>query len=70
MSFRSGDTSLHPTATNRPWGPKAAFLRTPENYGELVRRVVVPGQVQETLMAGLSFEAVLAAAEDLLRHTG
>ena len=53
-----------------PWGPKAAFLRTPESYGELVRRVVVPGQVQETLMAGLSVEAVLAAAKDLLRRTG
>ncbi len=54
----------------RPWGPKAAFLRTPESYDTLVRRVVPPGQVQGTLMEGLTVEAVLAAAEDLLRRTG
>ncbi|MHA1153092.1 MAG: glycosyltransferase family 9 protein [Alphaproteobacteria bacterium] len=57
------------TRRYRPWGPKAAFLRTPESYDELVRRVVAPGQVQETLMDGLTVEAVLAAAEDLLRRT-
>jgi ADP-heptose:LPS heptosyltransferase len=58
------------TRRYRPWGPKAAFLRTPESYDELVRRVVPPGQVQGTLMDGLSVDAVVAAAEDLLRRTG
>ena len=58
------------TRRNRPWGPKAAFLRTPESYDELVRRLVAPGQVQGTLMDGLTVEAVVAAAEDLLRRTG
>jgi ADP-heptose:LPS heptosyltransferase len=53
-----------------PWGPHAAFLRTPESYDELVRRVVAPGQVQETLMGGLTVEAVLEAAQSLLRRTG
>jgi lipopolysaccharide export system permease protein len=53
----------------RPWGPKAAFLRTPESYDALVRRVVPPGQIQGTLMDGLTVEAVVAAAEDLLRRT-
>ncbi len=58
------------TRRYRPWGPKAAFLRTPESYDELVRRLVPPGQVQGTLMDGLGVGAVLAAAEDLLRRTG
>ena len=61
-----------PSHTRRycPWGPRAAFLRTPESYNELVRRVVAPGQVQETLMDGLTVEAVLEAAQGLLRRTG
>jgi ADP-heptose:LPS heptosyltransferase len=58
------------TRRYRPWSPKAAFLRTPESYDTLVRRVVAPGQIQGTLMDGLTVEAVLAAAEDLLRRTG
>ncbi len=58
------------TRRYRPWGPKAAFLRTPESYDELVRRVVPPGQVQGTLMDGLLVEAVVAATEELLRRTG
>ncbi len=58
------------TRRYRPWGPAAAFLRTPESYDELVRRVVPPGQVQGTLMDGLPVDAVLAAAEELLRRTG
>ena len=60
-----------PSHTRRysPWGPRAAFLRTPESHDELVRRVVAPGQVQETLMDSLSVEAVLDAAQDLLRRT-
>jgi lipopolysaccharide export system permease protein len=58
------------TRRYRPWGPKAAFLRTPESYDELVRRLVAPGQVEGTLMDGLTAEAVLAAVEDLLRRTG
>ncbi len=53
-----------------PWGPKAAFLRTPESYDALLRRVVPPGRVQGTLMDGLNVDAVVAAAEDLLRRTG
>jgi ADP-heptose:LPS heptosyltransferase len=53
-----------------PWGPKAAFLRTPESYDELLRRVVPRGEVQGTLMDGLTVAAVLEAAQDLLRRTG
>jgi lipopolysaccharide export system permease protein len=53
-----------------PWGPKAAFLRTPESYDELLRRVVPRGEAQGTLMDGLTVEAVLEAAQDLLRRTG
>ena len=52
-----------------PWGPHAAYLRTPESYNELSRRIVRPGQVQGTLMEGITVEAVLKAAEDLLRRT-
>lgn len=52
-----------------PWGPHAAYLRTPEGYDELIRRVAPPGQVQGTLMDGLAVDAVLEAAEDLLRRT-
>ncbi len=54
----------------RPWGPKAAFLRTPESYDALIRRIVPPGQVQGTLMDGLTVEAVVAAAADLLGRAG
>ena len=58
------------TRRYRPWGPKAAFLRTPESYDELIRRLVAPGQAVGTLMDGLTADAVLAAIEDLLRRTG
>ena len=58
------------TRRYRPWGPRAAFLRTPESYEALVRRAVPPGQIQGTLMAGLSVDSVLAGMEDLLRRTG
>ncbi|MEE8505767.1 MAG: glycosyltransferase family 9 protein [Kiloniellales bacterium] len=60
-----------PSHTRRysPWGLRTAFLRTPESYDELVRRVVAPGQVQETLMNGLTVEAVLEVAQGLLRGT-
>ncbi len=58
------------TRRYRPWGPKAAFLRTPESYDELVRRMVAPGQVEGTLMDGLTADAVLAATEEMLRRTG
>ena len=58
------------TRRYRPWGPKAAFLRTPESYDELVRRLVAPGRVEGTLMDGLTADAVLAATEGLLRRTG
>jgi ADP-heptose:LPS heptosyltransferase len=57
------------TTRYRPWGPKAAFLRTPESYDELIRRLVAPGQVEGTLMDGLAVEPVLEAVEDLLRRT-
>jgi len=57
------------TRRYRPWGPKAAFLRTPESYDELVSRLIAPGQARGTLMDGMTVESVLAAAEDLLRRT-
>jgi ADP-heptose:LPS heptosyltransferase len=53
-----------------PWGPRAAFVRSEESCEALMRRVVPPGRVQETLMDGLSVEAALAAATELLRRTG
>jgi ADP-heptose:LPS heptosyltransferase len=61
-----------PSHTSRygPWGPHAAYLRTPQSYDELVRRIVRPGQVQGTLMEGMTVAAVLEATEDLLRRTG
>ncbi len=58
------------TRRYRPWGPRNAFLRTPESFDALVRRVVAPGQVQETLMNGLTVEAVHEAAQGLLCRTG
>ena len=57
------------TRRYRPWGPHAAFLRTPESYDELVRRAVPPGQAEVTLMGGLSVEAVFEATEYLLART-
>ncbi len=53
-----------------PWGPRAAFVRSEESYAELFRRRAPPGQAQETLMDGLSVEAALAAATELLGRTG
>ncbi len=60
-----------PSHTRRygPWGPKAAFLRTPESYDELVSRAVPPGEPQVTLMGGLTADAVLEAAESLLARS-
>ena len=52
-----------------PWGPHAAFVRTEESCAELNARRMPLGEPQETLMDGLSVEAALAAAQDLLRRT-
>ena len=57
------------TRRYRPWGPQAAFLRTPESYDELIRRGVPLSRTQVTLMDGLSVEAVLEATENLLART-
>ena len=53
-----------------PWGPHAASVRTQESCAELNARRAPLGQPQETLMDGLSVDAALAAAQDLLRRTG
>lgn len=50
----------------RPWGSKAAYVATPENYGELTSyEGYDPGKVRDSLMRSLTVNAVLAAAEKL-----
>jgi lipopolysaccharide export system permease protein len=49
-----------------PWGPRCAFVRTPENREELLRRLPSPGASAPNLMQGLSVENVIKAVHDLL----
>jgi lipopolysaccharide export system permease protein len=53
-----------------PWGAATAHVRTPESFEDHVARCAELGQVRETLMDGLTVDAVAAAAEDLLRRAG
>ena len=52
-----------------PWGPRGAFLRTPQSYAELAARPDFGPGLRESLMTDLSVEAVMAAARALLRRT-
>ncbi len=52
----------------RPWGPRAAFLRTPEPVSELMARAQRGDLGPGALMASLDLDAVEAAACDLLMH--
>ncbi len=54
----------------RPWGGHAAYVRTIETCEELETRRAPPGEVQETLMDGLSVPAAVEAAEALLERLG
>jgi ADP-heptose:LPS heptosyltransferase len=56
-----------PDSRYRPWGPKAAFVRTPQSYEELLPRKKDAPQVTQTLMDGLSVDTVFEAAEALYR---
>jgi len=49
----------------RPWGPRAAFLRTPESYEELMGAPDFDAASCGSLMTSLSVEAVMAAAAAL-----
>ena len=46
----------------RPWGARAAFVRTPESYEELTGAPDFDWRRQDCLMKGLSTDAVAAAA--------
>jgi heptosyltransferase III len=50
----------------RPWGPNAAFVRTPESKGELFARIEFQPRHAQGLMDSLGVDAVEAAALDLL----
>ncbi len=54
----------------RPWGEKAAALRTPESYEELTGAPDYDHRTTGTLMDGLSVEAVAEAAAALRRRCG
>ncbi len=48
-----------------PWGPRTAFVRTPESYKELTGSPSFDWKRQDCLMEGLSVEKVVEAAERL-----
>ncbi|MDP9127331.1 MAG: glycosyltransferase family 9 protein [Pseudomonadota bacterium] len=52
-----------------PWGPRSAFVRTPESRAELLKKQsgTPPGRPRPNLMDTLTVDAVFAAALDLLR---
>lgn len=52
----------------RPWGPNAAFVRTPETKGELFARIDFQPRHAQGLMDSLSLDAVETAALALLRR--
>jgi heptosyltransferase-3 len=53
----------------RPWGPRAAVVRTPESYEELMGGPEFDAANCGCLMTGLSIEAVIAAAAALKART-
>jgi len=52
-----------------PWGPHTAVVRTPESTAELLARLPYPGAFHPNLMGGLSVEAVVERAKELLEKT-
>jgi ADP-heptose:LPS heptosyltransferase len=54
----------------RPWGDLGAVVRTPESLEQLVSAGDYDYRSHRSLMLGLTCDAVVAAAEDLLRRTG
>lgn len=50
----------------RPWGPNAAFVRTPESKAELFAKIEFQPRHAQGLMDSLSLDAVEAAAVSLL----
>jgi ADP-heptose:LPS heptosyltransferase len=50
----------------RPWGPNAAFVRTPESKGELFARIEFQPRHAQGLMDSLDVDAVEATALALL----
>jgi ADP-heptose:LPS heptosyltransferase len=53
-----------------PWGDKAAVVRTPQSYGELIGGSDYDHRTTGTLMDGLSVEAAAEAAGALLKRVG
>lgn len=51
----------------RPWGPRCAYVRTPESYDNLASRPGFPDSIDATLMDGLGVDTVEAAAAALWR---
>jgi ADP-heptose:LPS heptosyltransferase len=51
-----------------PWGPLAAVQRTPESVAALTRGKAEARRAGQSLMTGLTIEAVEAAARELLRR--
>ena len=50
----------------RPWGPRAAFVSTPENYVELTSYPGYdPDAVTQSLMGSLTVDAAEKAAREL-----
>jgi ADP-heptose:LPS heptosyltransferase len=54
----------------RPWGAKAAYVRTPESMAELIGHADYDHRTTDTLMDSLSVDAVEAAARDLWGRVG
>ena len=54
----------------RPWGERAAFVRTPQSYDEIVGRPGYDHRRTGTLMGGLSVDMVADAASDLWARAG
>jgi ADP-heptose:LPS heptosyltransferase len=59
-----------PEARYRPWGPKAAFVRTPESFEELTGAPDFDFAARQCFMESLTVEAVEAAARDLWAKVG
>ncbi len=54
----------------RPWGPKAAYVRTPEDFMTLIAEPGYDRRTTGTLMDSLEVEAVLDAANALWAKAG
>jgi len=59
-----------PEARYRPWGPKAAYVRTPESFEELTGAPGFDFAAKACFMESLTVDAVEAAARDLWVRIG